>query len=192
MESHRRRNSWLTIGVGGCCVSRDDIASEKKGHSGMLSKFPSSYLAALTAWDLSAFIALCKMSLQLHVGGCTPVCLAVNDPHHVELHNHLAYSIQKPSVMKKPQQVQHLSFDQLLTTILILLTSRTISCTNFRATSGHANFTDEPSGPASNNKSTREPTYLAMGHQQSRVRSEDIIPYEPFYTCPTQAITFST
>ncbi|KAF2621913.1 hypothetical protein BU25DRAFT_378854, partial [Macroventuria anomochaeta] len=33
MEGHRRKNSWLTIGVGGCCASGDDVASEKKGHS---------------------------------------------------------------------------------------------------------------------------------------------------------------
>ncbi|KAH6629451.1 hypothetical protein C7974DRAFT_394500 [Boeremia exigua] len=34
MESHSRKNSWLTIGVNGCCASRDDVASEKKGHNG--------------------------------------------------------------------------------------------------------------------------------------------------------------
>jgi hypothetical protein len=33
MEGHRRKNSWLTIGVG-CCASRDDVATEKKGHNG--------------------------------------------------------------------------------------------------------------------------------------------------------------
>ncbi|XPS78353.1 hypothetical protein M3J09_010368 [Ascochyta lentis] len=34
MEGHRRKSSWLTIGVGGCCTSRDEVAPEQKGHGG--------------------------------------------------------------------------------------------------------------------------------------------------------------
>lgn len=40
MQSHRKKSSWLTIGVSGCCASRDDVASEKEGHCGMYNKFP--------------------------------------------------------------------------------------------------------------------------------------------------------
>lgn len=90
MEGHRRKNSWLTIGVSGCCASRDDVASEK-GHNGMFNKFLSSYKQRELHRRVDCNVRRpCDSTLQLQFGGDTPVCLAVNDPQCVELHHHLA------------------------------------------------------------------------------------------------------
>jgi hypothetical protein len=96
MEGHRRKNSWLTIGVG-CCASRDNVAVEKKGSGGMLNKSPFVTLAGLVPTQF--IIALALFSLQLQHGGDTPVCLAVKDPHHVELRYHpYIYALELPDI----------------------------------------------------------------------------------------------
>ena len=82
MEGHRRKNTWLTIGVGGCCASKDDVASEKKGHSGMLNKFLLSYKqrdSPATTSTISA-LAMSPCSLKIVRWRYTG-CLAVIDPH---------------------------------------------------------------------------------------------------------------
>ena len=192
MEGHRRKNSWLAIGVGGCCASRDEVASEKKGHGGMLNKSPSSYSATLRACEAFSVHCPLKTSLQLHVGRCTLVCLALCDPHHVELHNHLAYRHLEAKCLEHPPHLQDLPLNRSSLSYILTTSNRTVSCTDIRATSGHACLTNESSGPTPNNRSTHEPTHLAMGVQQSRVRGKSIIPYKPLHTHSTQTITFST
>lgn len=94
MEGHRRKNTWLTIGVSGCCASKDDVAFEKKGHSGKLDKFLSSYKQRdyLAATSTITALVMSPCSFKIVRWRYTG-CLAVIDPHRASstdaLHMHL-------------------------------------------------------------------------------------------------------
>lgn len=79
----------------------------------MLNRFRLPYSATFQDCNSFMFPFLAPVSLQLHVGGGTRIRLAVCDPHHVELHNHLAYLHLEARYLQTPPDLWNLPLLQV-------------------------------------------------------------------------------